>query len=77
MADAIRRAIKKIRHKHKKMDAPRISQRQAEAKYDILLSESWQRDKKFQRDLSFKKALVALDKWRKERAKLKEQEKKK
>lgn len=72
MTDAIRKAIKKIRHKHKRtVIKPLISQRQAEAEYNILLSEGWQRDKKHQRELSFKKALIALEKWRNEQKKLK------
>lgn len=72
MADAIRKAIKKVRHKHKREIKLKVPQWQAKLKYDIRLGESWQRDKKYQRELSFKKALVALEKWRKEREKLKE-----
>lgn len=71
MADAIRKAIKKVRHKFKqpqKLETP-LQRLLVQIKSDQYRSEFWERDKKQQRSLSFEKAKVVL--------KIKQEEKRK
>lgn len=58
MADAIRKAIKKIRHKHKAQTNPEPLWKKllAEAKARQLQQEAWERDKKVVRGYNFEKA---------------------
>ena len=62
MADAIRKAIKKVRHKFKpqqKMETP-LQRLIIQIKSENYRNEFWERDKKQQRSLSFEKAKIVL-----------------
>ena len=76
MADAIKKVIRRIRHKFKpppKLEHPLVKII-AEIKGEQHKREFWERDKKNKRDENFKKALIALEAKREEQRQEIEQE---
>lgn len=69
MADAIRKAIRKIRHKHKRQDPPMSPKWYVELKYQAKMDELWENDKIINRDFAFQKARIKLNIVREEKKK--------
>ena len=63
MADAVKKVIRKIRHKFKPPEKPEPlwKRLKAEAEARRLQEEFWERDKVIVRDQNFKKALLARE----------------
>jgi hypothetical protein len=74
--DAVKKVIRKIRHKFKRPEKPEhpLVKIIAEAKAERYRQEFWERDKKNVRDANFKKALQALEVRREEQRKEKERQ---
>lgn len=63
MADAVKKVIRKIRHKFKPTEKlePLWKRLKAEAEARRLQVEAWERDKRTVRDANFQKALIARE----------------